>query len=33
MSDIRRETVGPVIQEDFAITSVSEWDGALALER
>lgn len=33
MSDIRRETVGPVIQEDFVVTNVSEGDGAVALKR
>ncbi len=32
MSDIRCEAIGPVIEEDFVVTRVSEWDYVIALK-
>ena len=33
MSNIRGETIGPVIQEDFVVTRVCEWDCIVGLKR
>ena len=32
MGDIRCESIGPVIQKDFVVTRVSEWDCIVALK-
>ena len=32
MSDLWSETVGPVIEKDFIVTRISEWDRTVALK-
>ena len=33
MSNIRCETIGPVVQEDFVVSRVGEWDSTVGLKR